>query len=582
MTAAVEKPHSEIRFGPIDQAVAELEASARNWARMPPADKVEILEEIRDRLNSVASAWAKEAARQKQIPKGSPLEGEEWMSGPFALMTACNLLIDTLSGLNGKTFLRNIPLRRSTTGQVVAKILPHSIWDKLLLSGVNAEVWMQKGVTESNLASNTASAHDVPLDKRPGRVCLVLGAGNIAAIPPLDCFQKLFTENQVVLLKMNPVNEYLDVYLKEAFKPLIECGALRMVRGGVGVGRYLCNHPTIEEIHITGSALSHDAIIWGMKGEQAANKAAGTPKNSRRITSELGAVCPTIVVPGPWTTADLDFQAEHIATQKLHNSGFNCVACQMLILPDNWALTNNLMTRVEKVMAQVPGRSLYYPGAAGRMEEFSAKGDNVLSFKRPGADACVVTPLDDVDDASAWFKTTEVFAPAMSTRRLAAANAEQFLRQAVAFANDELYGTLGANILIHPDTIEEIGEETFEDIIAELRYGTIAINAWTGLGFLMPQCPWGAFPGHTLDDVQSGIGFVHNTYMFDKVERCVIRAPFRPFPRSLLGSGFSLLPRPPWFVTNRKQHKIGRLLTRFQYRPSWLKVPRIFLNALLG
>ncbi|MFC4258866.1 aldehyde dehydrogenase family protein [Marinobacter lacisalsi] len=580
MNTAETRAMPDVRFKSLDRAASELRQNARKWAQMPAVEKVEILSEIRDRLHKVAPEWAKEAARQKQIPKGSPLVGEEWMSGPYAVMSACNLLMDTLSGLEGKTFLNRIPTRKTVTGQTVAQIVPLSAWDRLLLSGVQADVWMQPGVTPENLASHTASAHDVPLQEREGKVCLVLGAGNIAAIPPLDCFQKLFTEHQVVLLKMNPVNEYLDVYLKEAFAPLIRCGALRIVRGGVGVGKYLCTHPEVEEIHITGSALSHDAIVWGMKGEQTANKAAGTPKNSRRITSELGAVCPTIVVPGPWSKADIAFQAEHIATQKLHNSGFNCVSCQMLVLPENWSLTDRLMDKVERVMSRLPSRSLYYPGATGRMEDFSARGDNVLKFERPGADACVVAPLDG--DTTDWFASTEVFAPAMSTRRLAAENAEQYLRKAVAYANDELYGTLGANIIIHPSTIKEIGQETFESIIADLRYGTIAINAWTGLGFLMPQCPWGAFPGHTLDDVQSGIGFVHNAYMFDKVERCVVTAPFRPFPRNLLSFGVTLLPRPPWFVTNRKQHKLGKLLTSFQYKPSLLKVPRIFLNALLG
>ena len=43
-----------------------------------------------------------------------------------------------------------------------------------------------------------------------------------------------------------------------------------------------------------------------------------------------------------------------------------------------------------------------------------------------------------------------------------------------------------------------------------------------------------------------------------------------------------MLPRPPWFVTNRQQHVVGRLLTGFQHKPSWLKIPRIFLHALLG
>lgn len=41
---------------------------------------------------------------------------------------------------------------------------------------------------------------------------------------------------------------------------------------------------------------------------------------------------PTIVLPGEWTTADMKFQAEHIATQRLHNGGYNCVAAQVVVL----------------------------------------------------------------------------------------------------------------------------------------------------------------------------------------------------------------------------------------------------------
>ena len=69
---------------------------------------------------------------------------------------------------------------------------------------------------------------------------------------------------------------------------------------------------------------------------------------------------------------------------------------------------------------------------------------------------------------------------------------------------------------------------------------------------------------------------------FDRAERTVVEGPFRPFPRNLLGGPLNLLPRPPWFVTNRRAHVLGRLLTRFQYRPSLAKVPRIFFEALRG
>ncbi len=567
-------------FNELDSAIADIKASADRWAQTTNEQRLQVLNKIRDGINKVAPEWAAEAARQKQIPDGSPLVGEEWLSGPFAVLSACNTLIHTISMMDGKKFLNSVPLRETTSGQVSAKIIPQTIWDHLLLSGVRADVWMQKGVTKSNLAENTAQAYDTPPGSRKGKVALVLGAGNIAAIPPLDCFQKLFSEYHVVILKMNPVNDYLAEFLSEALKPLIEMAALRIVKGDATVGAYLCEHPDIEEIHITGSSGSHDAIVWGVAEEGQKNKAAGTLRNTRRITSELGAVCPTIIVPGPWTNADISFQAAQVATQKLHNSGFNCVACQVLILPDKWDKTDTFLARLQDTMKKSPPRKMYYPGASQRMDNFSAQGKNVVNFERPGADACIVAPMVDGEDA--WFRQNEVFAPAMSTHRISEQDPAAYLKKAIAYANENLHGTLGANILIHPATINKIGKKKFESLIADLRYGTIAINAWTGLGFLLALCPWGAFPGHTLKDVQSGIGFVHNTYMFDKVERCVVTAPFRPFPRNLLSLKMWLLPKPPWFVNNRKQHKVGMLLTRFQYRPSFLKLPRIFLNALLG
>jgi hypothetical protein len=560
------------------QDVAVLKENATIWAQSSVEQRIAVLGEMCDRLDKVAASWVEEAAAKKQIPKGSPLAGEEWISGPYAVMAAMNHLIETLSEMKDKAFLKKIPLRINANGQVSAKIVPQSIWDYLLLSGVRADVWMEKGVTVANLAQHTAGAYDVASEDRKGVVSLVLGAGNIAAIAPLDCFQKLFSEHSVVILKMNPVNDYLTPYLTDFMKPLIDMGALRVVKGGTDVGQYLCNHPDVDEIHITGAEASHDAIVWGTGAQGAANKAAGTPANARHITSELGAVCPVIVVPGPWSKADLKFQAEQVATMKLHNSGFNCVACQVMVMPRDWDKTSAFKAQVADTISGVRPRGLYYPGAKGRLQEFSDHASNVVKLSRTDSEP-VLMEGETVDP---WLKTNEVFAPAMSTHEIVGKDAAQYLVDAVEYCNDELHGTLGANILIHPATIREIGKVRFEEIIADLRYGTIAINAWTGLGFLMAQCPWGAFPGHTLEDVQSGIGFVHNTYMFDKVERCVVWAPFKPFPRNLASFGITLLPKPPWFVTNAKQDKLGMLLTRFQYKPSFFKIPRIFLNALLG
>ena len=570
---------NEQTYDELDQAVAELAGAKDRWAQTSIDERLAILTAIRTCLMPVAEDWALTAARAKQIPDESPLVGEEWLSGPYTLMSGCDALAQTLRAMDGKRFLKHVPVRELPNGQVSAKVFPQSLWDRLLLSGVTADVWMQRGVTRANLASNTAGAYDTPATHRQGKVALVLGAGNIAAIAPLDCFQKIFVEHQVTLLKLNPVNDYLHDVLQAALKPLIDADALRIVRGGADVGAYLCEHSGIEEIHITGSQASHDAIVWGPGDAGKAAKSGGTPRNVRRITSELGAVCPTIVVPGPWSAADIAFQAEHIASQKLHNSGFNCIACQMLVVSNGWDKTDPLLAEVDATMKAAPPRGLYYPGAAQRMADFAKRG-RAITLERKDAPDCVVVPFSRSNDPS--IETQEVFAPALSVHRLDEADPEAFLRAAIAYANERLYGTLGANILIHPSTIRRIGKARFEEILAELRYGCIAVNAWTGLGFLLAQAPWGAFPGHTLDDVRSGIGFVHNSFMFDKPERTVVTAPFRPFPRNVLSGGMTMLPRPPWFVTNRKQHVVGRLLTSFQYKPSWAKLPRIFTNALLG
>ena len=565
----------------LDAALQGLCEQRGRWLATSVVERIRILQEIKEALMPVAQAWAETAARRKGIAEHSPLVGEEWLSGPYAVMAYCNSLIQTLSQVEGKHHLDHTPLRELPNGQLAARVLPHSLWDRLLLNGVSVDVWMQPGVNRANLRQHTASAYDPASQQhRQGGLALVLGAGNIASIAPLDVFQKLFAENEVVLLKMNPVNDYLIEFLTPALQPLIARGFLRIVRGDTAVGQYLCTHALVESIHITGAGASHDAIVWGTGEVGRANKAAGTPINTRHITSELGAVCPTIVVPGPWSEADIRFQAEQVATQKLHNSGFNCVACQVLVLPGDWPQKAAFMAALEATLANAESRALYYPGARERLADFLQRNPLARVLRRRGGEEVLLAQAGT--EATAQGNATEVFAPALGVTELAGQDAEKYLVDAIAYANTQLYGTLGANIVIHPRTIAAIGRRRLEEILATLHYGTIAINAWTGVGFLSAPATWGAFPGHTLADAQSGIGVVHNSFLFDRPERSVVEAPFRPFPRNLLGLSFTLLPRPPWFVTNRRAHVLGRLLLAFQFRPSLLKIPRIFVNALLG
>jgi aldehyde dehydrogenase (NAD(P)+) len=160
-------------------------------------------------------------------------------------------------------------------------------------------------------------------------------------------------------------------------------------------------------------------------------------------------------------------------------------------------------------------------------------------------------------------------------------DAASFLATAVEFCNERLDGTLGATLLVHPRTVADLGER-LDQAIAALRYGAIGVNVWNAVAFLLAQCPWGAYPGHTLADISSGRGVVHNSFLFDRPEKTVVWGSFYPFPRSWLHGDPSLLPRPPWFVTNRTAATTARRVAAFAVDPGWRHVPGIFLSALRG
>jgi aldehyde dehydrogenase (NAD(P)+) len=283
------------------------------------------------------------------------------------------------------------------------------------------------------------------------------------------------------------------------------------------------------------------------------------------------------VLPGKWSKADLRFQAEHVATQRLHNGGYNCVASQVLVVSSDWPQKDEFLAAVRAAVAAAPARKAYYPGSDHRVE---LALDAYPKAERLGGDRSRVLVSGIAPDDREKLLTTEFFAPVLGVIELPGQGLE-FLRTAISTANDDFVGTLGVNLIAHPRTLRELGD-SFENSLVELRYGTIAINAWTGVGFGTPTASWGAFPGHTINDVQSGIGVVHNAMLLENPERTVIRGPFRPSPRSLLNGEASLSPKPPWFVSNRTAAGTARAMTAFAGNPSWTKLPKIFASALRG
>ena len=564
---------------PVDQALQDLTEGEKAWAKTSLADRLRLLADTRQRVIDNAHQWVQAAAFQiKKLDTESPLVGEEWISGPYAVAGAIASLIASLEQLQaGQSPLQDAEFGVTPGGRTTVSVLPLNIFDKLLLSGFSAELWLQPGVDKAEALRTAGLAQRDP--SRTQGVGAVLGAGNITSIAPLDTLYELFANNRVVALKLNPITDPLLPVFTQVLQPFIAIGAVRILTGGADVGTYLVHHQLVDHVHMTGSSVTHDAIVFGTGEEGAQRKAANQPVLDKAITSELGGVSPTIVVPGQWSSSDIEFQTRHIATQRLHNNGYNCIASQVVVLSKAWPQRQEFLAALRKAVDEAPSRPAYYPGSDDRVAGAQQSYPGAERLGQNGARVLVVDP----EDRTALLRT-EYFGPVLGVIELDVANDPDgalFLQEAARVANDEFVGTLGVNVLAHPDTIKSLGSH-FDTLVEDLRYGTVAINAWTGVGYLTPSATWGAFPGHVLNDVQSGIGVVHNGFLVEKPERTVVRGPFRPFPRSFAHGEWALSPKPPWFVSNATAAGTGELLVDFAGKPSLLKVPRIFISALRG
>jgi aldehyde dehydrogenase (NAD(P)+) len=348
----------------LDQKVSVVAEHKDEWARLPVGKKRAMLIDLRRKTGAIAGTWVNAAVKAKGIEDQPNLAVEEWLGGPYAVLLMLNELIRTLEYLENGQIRPLKKIRTRPNGQVVVDMFPLSAYDHILFNGIRGEIWMQPDVTPTNLVETMAPYYKQAAPE--GKVALVLGAGNIASLSIADVLHKLYTEGQVCLLKMNPVNDYLGVFFEEIFAAFCQAGYVQFAYGGVEAGAYLTAHPGIDEIHITGGARTHDAIVYGTGSDGAQRKRQNQPINTKRITSELGCVTPTIVVPGPWTEAELRYQAEHIVTQKYNNAGHNCLASQVLILGADWDKTPALLDAIRAVTREVPLRPSYYPGTAHR------------------------------------------------------------------------------------------------------------------------------------------------------------------------------------------------------------------------
>jgi acyl-CoA reductase-like NAD-dependent aldehyde dehydrogenase len=512
---------------PLDEALATLHAQKDAWVATGIDQRIALLAEIRQRMAAIGERWVGAILEAKGTAGDAFGVGEEWANYALALHWM-RLLHRSLLDVQryGRPRLPAAPKTRPN-GRVTVRVFPQTLFDRMLFMGVTGEVWMQPGVTAVDVTARQAAIYQD--QSHPGQVALVLGAGNAAPMLPDDILHQMFIAGRVVLFKLNPVNAYLGPLLDEALQPLVRRGFLRIVAGGADEGAYLCAHPAVDAVHLTGCDKTFEAIIFGPGEEGQRRKAERRPLLDMPVTAELGNVTPIIVVPGPWSRRNLAEHALHLATWLVLNAGCNCISERVIVQQRDWPLREPLLAAMGEVLSRTPTHRAYYPGAAERYAAFLDAHPNARRFGAPQLGHLPWTLLPDVDPANHddICLTREAFCSLVAETGLPASDPADFLDRAVAFTNDTLWGTLGATIFVHPASLaDRRTAAAFERAIAALRYGTITVNFWAGYGYYLGLSPWGAYPGSDLYDVQSGIGMANNALMLDGAEKTIYRAPF--------------------------------------------------------
>ena len=288
--------------------------------------------------------------------------------------------------------------------------------------------------------------------------------------------------------------------------------------------------------------------------------------NKKPIFTELGNVTPIIVHPGKWSNSEIKFQARKIVTAKLNNSGFNCIAAQVIVLPKGWSSNEKLKKYIKQYLKKIGDTTSYYPGAIESLKKLQ----NNKNYEQINEQVCSTPFMISDLESDEQFSIEEVWNSTLYFKEIEYTDYESFTNNSIDYVNNELWGNLGATVLIKASK-KKRNSKVVESYKHKLNYGTIAINEWAAIAFIIPTMPWGGFPGNKDNDIQSGQGFVHNSFFFESPLKGIVETNFR----------FSRFIDPPWFVNNKKAHRLFKNLTYYQANNSKINFIKLLFSDMI-
>jgi acyl-CoA reductase-like NAD-dependent aldehyde dehydrogenase len=492
------------------------------WSRVDHLTRLFYLESCRMNLKRVATFWVEEEAELRGHSPISEAGAESWFLGPIPVARTLRYLEHGLQS-GGRPLVPSVRLR--IDGRSICRVFPFGFHEGFMFWGYQGHVW---SVGSDFQGQDYARARD----SKPGPA-LVLGASNVSSIAVTDVLSKLFCENRPVVCLLPRRFAPLAPLLAEVFHPLVRDRHLHFVVGGPETGRLLLQNPIFETVHLTGSPATYQTIL-------SENHIAG-----RSFTSELGCVTPLIVVPGKWKSKELVYHARHLVSLLTLNGGYNCVSPQVVLVSQKWPQKEAFWEAVRAELARHSRRDDHFPNSAEKRKEWRARYPKGEIY---GPRTLVkVSPYQDEPIFS-----EEAFCGMLAWAELKSASAEDFLTESVAFCNDKLWGDLSCAILVDSLTRRD-SEVALAHSLTTLHYGTVGVNVFTGLGFFSSVTPWGSYRGGRAD---TGSGWVHNNFFFDRPEKSVLEGPF--VPNTV----------PPWFKPFPRLYEVGRSWFHLDLEPS--------------
>ena len=485
-----------------DRAIAELRGGERAWARTPLARPPRTAPRARRGGLARGHEWVEIAARIKRLDPASPLVGEEWISGPYAL-----LVVRVRAGRDAaRALVRREPARGVRDRHGAGRRGPRSRCSRTGSSTAcsSPATGPRSGRAPGSAATTSGRRPASPswprADPRrragPGRREHLLDRAAGRALPALRREPRRRTQAQ-------PHHRARcdRCWGASSRRSSSATSSHRHRRGGRR--RPPGAPPGIAAVHITGSEATHDAIVWGpapgrrrppapswQADHQRARRRVARHRRPRALVGRRPAL------PGRARRHPAAAQRRPSTASRRRSSS------SAADWPQKDASSSSLQRRSPTPLRDRPGT----PAAAARVAAARA----ATRPRRASASRDARRPASTCRPNETAF-ATEWFAPVLGVAELPGRRRASSCEPP---STPPTSGCTARSARTSSSTPAHRGARRHvRRAIAALRYGTIAINAWTGVGYLTPRATWGAFPGHTLDDIQSGIGVVHNALL---------------------------------------------------------------------